>query len=582
MRQSRSFLYTLREAPADAEVASHVLLARAGFIHKLSSGLYDYQPAMWRTLKKVMAIVREEMDRAGAQELMLPILQPREIWDLSGRWDRYVNDGILFHFADRKQAEVCLGPTHEEVITSLVRDKVSTYRQLPLNLYQIQTKMRDEIRPRFGLMRAREFIMKDAYSFDADAAGLDAAYERMDAAYRAIFRRCGVRFMPVEADPGAIGGSGSQEFMVLADTGEDALLFCDGCGYAANVEKATSVPPERVDGGAPRPMRREPTPDVRTVEQLHAFFPDVRPSQMVKTVLYRATWANREQVVAVLMRGDLPISEVKLVNALDALDVQLADDETVEAVTGAEVGFAGPIGLSDRVRLLGDRTIDGMTNVLCGANATGEHCLDVNFGRDVPMPELADLRESRAGEGCPRCGAPLGEARGIEVGHIFKLGTKYSEPMGATFTAEDGRQAPFWMGCYGIGVSRIAAAAVEQSHDDRGIVWPMPLAPWQVHLLQLNVKDPAQGEVAERLYRELTDAGIEVLFDDRKGSAGIKFKDADLIGLPLRVVAGRTAAEGKVEYSRRVAGDRELLDTDVVVARVRADVEAALADLDQA
>ena len=577
MRMSRAFLYTLREAPADAEVASHVLLARAGFIHKLAAGLYDYGPAMWRVLKKVTAIVREEMDRAGAQELMLPIVQPREIWDRSGRWDRYVSDGILFHFADRKETEICLGPTHEEVITDLVGAKVSSYRQLPVNLYQIQTKMRDEIRPRFGLMRAREFIMKDAYSFDVDAAGLDESYDAMDRAYRAIFLRCGLKFMAVEADPGAIGGSGSQEFMVLADTGEDAILYCDTCGYAANVEKASSVAAEGLPNGAARPLRREDTPNVRSVEQLHAFFPDVHASQMVKTVLYTATYAEHEWVVAVLMRGDLPISEVKLTNALDCLTVELASDEVVERVTGAEVGFAGPIGLPDEVHVLGDPSIREMTNFLCGANTTGMHCLDVNFGRDLPAPEFADLRESQAGEGCPRCGKPLDAARGIEVGHIFKLGTKYSAAMDATFTAENGGQSPFVMGCYGIGVSRIAASAVEQSHDGSGIVWPMPLAPWQVHLLQLNVKDEAQTEVAQRLYRELAEAGVEVLFDDRKGSAGIKFKDADLIGLPLRVVAGRSAKDGQVEYSARAGGDRELVSVDEIVERIVARIADEMA-----
>ncbi len=573
MRQSRAFLYTLREAPADAEVSSHILLTRAGFIHKLSSGLYDYMPAMWRTLKKITQIVREEMDRAGAQELMLPIVQPREIWDQSGRWDRYVTDGILFHFEDRKQAEVCLGPTHEEVITALVRDKIDSYRQLPVTLYQIQTKMRDEIRPRFGLMRTREFIMKDAYSFDTDKKGLDASYEAMDQAYNAIFKRCGLKFMPVEADPGAIGGSGSQEFMVLADTGEDALLYCD-CGYAANVEKAVSVCAPMMDGGDPLPLRRESTPDIKTVEQLHEFFPDVPPVRMVKTVLYTATYEDRAQDVAVLMRGDLSISEVKLANALDALAIELAGDDAVRRMTGADPGFAGPIGLADSVMIIADKTVKKMTNVLCGANTTDVHCLDVNIGRDFPEPRYADLREAQPGEGCPRCREPLQTARGIEVGHIFKLGTKYAEPMGATFAAENGRPMPFVMGCYGIGVSRIAASAVEQLHDDKGIVWPMPIAPWQVQLMQLNRKDKAQTEAAERLYEDLTAAGVEVLFDDRKMSAGVKFKDADLVGLPLRLVAGRTSGDGQVEYSERAGDERTLVNVDevvpMIVERIRA------------
>ena len=576
MRQSRAFLYTLREAPTDAEVPSHVLLARAGFVHKLAAGLYDYTPAMWRTIRKIMDIVREEMDRAGAQELMLPIVQPREIWEQSGRWDRYVTDGILFHLQDRKESEVCLGPTHEEVITDLVRAKINSYRQLPVNLYQIQTKMRDEIRPRFGLMRAREFIMKDAYSFDVNKAGQDESYQAMDTAYRAIFSRCGLRYMAVEADAGAIGGSGSQEFMVLADTGEDDLLYCDKCGYAANVEKATSRPPVAEPGGEPKPLRREDTPNVRTVEELHAFFPDVAPERMVKTILYVATFADREQDVAVLMRGDLPISEVKLANALDALAIRLAEDDDVRRMTGAEPGFAGPIGLAEGVELLADKTVKKMTNVLCGANATDVHCLDVNVGRDFPEPRYADLRESRVGEGCPRCGKPLQSARGIEVGHIFKLGTKYSAAMDATFMAENGRPQPFVMGCYGIGVSRIAASAVEQSHDDSGIVWPMPIAPWQVHLLQLNRKDETQTEVAEALFEQLQAAGVEVLFDDRKMSAGIKFKDADLIGLPLRVVAGRTAQDGQVEFSERAGSERELIAVEEVVDEVKRRIAAAM------
>ncbi len=576
MRMSRAFLATLRDAPADAEAQSHVLLARSGLLSKLGAGLYAYPPALWRTIRKISDIVRAELDRAGAEELMLPIVQPRELWDASGRWSRYVADGILFHFRDRKEAELCLGPTHEEVITRLVSEKVHTYRQLPLNLYQIQTKMRDEIRPRFGLMRAREFLMKDAYSFDVDDAGLDVAYAKMDEAYRRIFDRCGLRIMVVEADPGAIGGGGSQEFMVVADTGEDALLHC-ACGYAANAEKADSVPAGAPSGGEPRPLRREATPNVRTVEQLHEFFPDVLPGRMVKTVLYTAVRGEEEEDLAVLIRGDLPINEVKLANHLGADALQLADDDAVRRMTGAEPGFAGPVGLAQGVRLLADLTTRDMTNVLCGANDTDVHCLDVNAGRDFPEPPTVDLRLAQAGEGCPRCGKPLDASRGIEVGHIFKLGTKYSVAMDATFTAEDGTQRPFVMGCYGIGVSRIAAAAVEQSHDDAGIVWPAALAPWHVHLLQLNRKDEAQTGVAERLYHELVAAGVEVLFDDRSASAGIKFKDADLIGLPFRLVAGRTAKDGRVELSARCGTERETVAVEEAVARVRRLLKEALA-----
>ena len=574
MRLSQLLITTLRDDPADAEVPSHRLLARAGYIVKAAAGLYTYAPLMWRTIKKVQDIVREELDREGAQELMMPMLHPKELWVSSGRWDRYVTDGIMFTLQDRKQTELCLGPTHEEVITDFANTLINSYKQLPVNLYQIQDKFRDEIRPRFGLMRGREFIMMDAYSFDADARGLDEAYAKMDRAYRAIFTRCGLQFTVVQADAGAIGGSGgSEEFMVLADTGEDAILHCPACGYSANVEKADARVAATPDGGAPAPLEKVATPDVRTVEQLQQFF-DLPPGRMAKTVLYTAVHPDREETAAVLMRGDLEINETKLVNALDCLAARLADEATVQRVTGAEVGFAGPVGLPDDVRVLADATLEGATNLLVGCNETGYHCLNVNLGRDCPQPEFVDLRLAHAGDGCPRCDANLEQVRGIEVGHIFKLGTKYSSAMGATFMAQSGKPEPFVMGCYGIGVSRTAAAAVEQSHDDKGIAWPVPIAPFEVVVAILDAKRDAQVELGERLYAELREASVDVCLDDRKMSPGVKFKDLDLLGFPVQIVVGRKADEGLVECNVRRTGEKSELAAADVGAAVRAALDA--------
>ena len=570
MRLSQILIQTLREDPADAEIPSHKLLARAGLIVKTAAGIYTYSPLMWRVVKKFAQIVREELDREGANEVMLPIIQPRELWESSGRWERYVTDGIMFTLKDRKGSDMCLGPTHEEVMTDFVSSQVSSYKQLPVNCYQIQDKFRDEIRPRFGLMRGREFIMMDAYSFDADQNGLDVAYRKMRDAYCRIFDRCGVDYTVVQADSGAIGGAGSEEFMVIADSGEDAILFCRESGYAANVEKASSRLPEAPDGGEPRPMQKVETPDVKTVAQLEAFFPDWQAGRMAKTVLYKATWSDEEKIVAVMMRGDLEINEVKLVNALDALAVQLASDEDIRNATGAETGFAGPVGLPDDVRLLADESLRGRTNLLCGCNETGYHCLDVNLGRDTRMPEFHDLRLARAGDADLQSGAVLEEARGIEVGHIFKLGTKYSAAMGATFMGQNGKPAPFVMGCYGIGVSRTPAAAVEQHHDDKGIVWPVPIAPFECVVAFLDKKRPEQIDLAERLYDELRQAGVDVCLDDRAMSPGAKFKDHELLGLPLQVFVGRNAGEGRVEFLVRKGLDKVECGADEVVSKVLA------------
>ncbi len=585
MKQSDIFLYTLHDPPADAEVPSHKLLAQAGFIHKLAAGIYSYTPAMWRVLSKISEIVRQEMDRArpeferaGAQELMMPILQPRSIWDESGRWNRYVQDGILFHFTDRKEAEVCLGPTHEEVCTKIADTYISSYKQLPVNLYQIQTKFRDEIRPRFGLMRGREFIMKDAYSFDLDEAGLDKSYAAMDAAYRDIFRRCGLEFMSVEADSGAIGGSGSSEFIVTADTGEDLFIICDETGYASNQESAVAQVPPGGDGGSPEAMENVSTPGAKTIDDLVAFF-KLPADRFIKTLFYKAVYPDKEEHVCVLIRGDLDINEVKLVNELGALGVELAADTDVKSFTGAEVGFAGPVGLKADVVLLADESVAQMSNAVTGANKTDEHIKNVNPGRDFEMPKTLDLRLARAGDlAVPRSDAEaalpaekltLRETRGIEVGHIFKLGDKYSSAMGACYTAENGKPVAFQMGCYGIGVSRIAAAAIEQSHDEKGMIWPLPIAPWQVHLVCVNPKRDEQREVAEKLYQQFSDSGVEVLYDDRSVSAGIKFNDSDLIGIPIRITVGRDAAEGQVEFSLRSnTGEKTKLALGEAVSRV--------------
>ncbi|MBL8727458.1 MAG: proline--tRNA ligase [Planctomycetes bacterium] len=572
MRLSQILISTLRDDPADAEIPSHKLLARAGLIVKTAAGVYTFAPLMWRVVKKFAQIVRDELDAEGANEVMLPIIQPKELWQQSGRWDRYVRDGIMFTLKDRKGSDMCLGPTHEEVMTAYVNAQVNSYKQMPVNCYQIQDKFRDEIRPRFGLMRGREFLMMDAYSFDADQAGLDVAYQKMRAAYCRIFERCGLQYTVVQADSGAIGGAGSEEFMVIADSGEDSILYCQDSGYAANVEKATSVLPVAPAGGEPRPMQKIATPGVKTVAQLEAFFPGWVAGRMAKTVLYHVTWKDKEKVVAVMMRGDLEINEVKLANAVDALAVRLATDEEIKAATGADTGFAGPVGLRDDVPLLADESLKDRTNLLVGCNETGFHCLDVNLGRDCRMPSWKELRLARAGEGCPVSGKPLQQARGIEVGHIFKLGTKYSKAMQATFMDQGGKPTPFVMGCYGIGVSRTPAAAVEQNFDDKGIVWPPAIAPFECVVAMLDGKREEQQALAEKLYGELRSAGVDVCLDDRAMSPGAKFKDNELLGFPVQVFVGRKAAEGQVEFLVR----RGMQKSECAAGEVRARVLAAL------
>ncbi len=563
MRLSRMLIATLREDPADAEIPSHRLLARGGYIIKVASGLYTYSPLMWRTLKKVIRIIREEIDREGGQEVMMPILHPKDLWESSGRWERYVTDGILFTVQDSKRGEFCLGPTHEEVVTTYAGQVINSYKQLPVNLYQIQDKFRDEIRPRYGLMRSREFLMMDAYSFDADREGLDTSYAAMDRAYRRVFERCGLQFLTVQADTGAIGGSGSEEFMVLADSGEDRILYCEESGYAANVEKARSLAPSAPESGEPQPLEKHATPDVRTIEQLERFF-DMPAAAMAKTVLYTATGSVDEAIVAVMVRGDDTVNEVKLAGALDGLAVALADDATVRRVTGAEVGFAGPIGLPDTVRLLADELLAESANLLTGCNETGYHCTNVNAGRDHRVPEYHNLRLGRAGDRSPDDAGDLQEARGIEVGHIFKLGTKYSTALNTTFLGKDGKSHVFEMGCYGIGVTRTAQAAVEQRHDEKGIVWPRAIAPFEVVVAILDVRRDVQVALATQIYDALLADGVDACLDDRKMQAGVKFKDIDLLGFPYQVVVGRRAAESIVEIVTRATGEK----TDVPAEEV--------------
>ncbi len=547
MRQSQLLIPTLREDPGEAEIVSHRLMLRAGMIRKVAAGIYTYLPLGLRVIRKVERIIREELNKAGAQEVLMPIASPAELWQETGRWDFYGKE--LFRFKDRHERDFCLGPTHEEVITDLVRREVRSYRQLPANFYQIQTKFRDEIRPRFGLMRGREFIMKDAYSFDADEAGAKESYRKMYEAYKAIFTRCGLSFRPVEADTGLIGGTSSHEFMVLADTGEEGIAVCDACDYAANVERAElqehahKPPPETL-----REKRRVPTPGKKTVEEVTAFL-KVPATQLVKTLLYRADG----KTVAVLIRGDHEVNEIKLKKALGATDLVMADSATVEQLSGAPVGFAGPIGLKG-VPLIADLSVKGLVNVVVGGNAADTHWVDVTPGRDFTPHRYTDLRYAVAGDACPRCAKPLRIVRGIEVGHVFMLGTKYSEKMKALYLDKQGREQMMVMGCYGIGVGRTAAAAIEQNHDAKGIIWPAPLAPFHVHVIPLADKGKVL-EAAVALESEFERAGIGVLVDDRDERPGVKFNDADLIGCPYQVVIGeKNLSQGLMELKERRTG----------------------------
>jgi prolyl-tRNA synthetase len=573
MRWSKTLIPTLKEDPADAEVVSHKLLVRSGFIRQISRGIYDYLPLALRVIRKIEQIVRREMDRAGAQELLLPISAPAELWRESGRWEMYGKE--LLRFKDRHERDFCLGPTHEEIITDLVRRNIRSYRDLPLNLYQIQTKFRDEVRPRFGLMRGREFIMKDAYSFHPDVEDCRREYENMFRTYKRIFGCFGLRFRPVEADTGAIGGSQSHEFQVLAESGEDAIVSCDNCEYAANVEKA-EIRKQRANGAAMRApaakLAKVATPGKKSVAEVAEFL-KLPPDRFIKTLVYR-TDAN--ELVAVLVRGDHEVNETKLKSFLGCREVALADDAAVRAAMSVAPGFLGPVGM--KLRVIGDNAIQGMADAVTGANESDAHYIGVDPQRDFTVSAFADLRSARAGDPCPRCeNGRLEIHRGIEVGQIFYLGTKYSEAMGASYLDIGGREHPLEMGCYGIGISRLMAAAIEQNHDASGIIWPFPIAPFQVLLLPINYKDKALQEVCERLYEQIEQSGVEVLLDDRDERPGVKFKDADLIGVPLRVTVGAKGLEkGCVELRWRRDGKSEDLPVAEAAERIRQIVSEAL------
>ncbi|HOK44134.1 MAG TPA: proline--tRNA ligase [Thermoclostridium caenicola] len=558
MRLSRLFFQTMRETPSDAEVVSHQLMMRAGLIRKQAAGIYAYMPLGYRVLRKIENIIREEMDAAGAQELLMPALLPAECYRESGRWDVFGEE--MFRLRDRNQRDFCLGPTHEEAFTAAVRDCARSYRDLPLILYQIQTKYRDEIRPRFGVMRSREFLMKDAYSFDRDENGLDASYQAMSQAYRRIFKRLGLDCIIIDADTGAMGGSGSQEFMVRSEVGESEIIQCPSCGYAASIEKVSCVAPSGTEAADPLMPEAVATPDARTIREVTAFL-GCRETDLAKTILYKADGT----LVAAMVRGDREINETKLMAYLGAGSLEMADEESVRSVTGAEIGFAGPVGLP--VRIVADLELEHKASLIVGANRTGYHLRHVVPHRDFEA-DFADIRMIAGDDPCPCCGAELAFGRGIEVGHIFKLGTKYSEALGCSYLDETGKAHPMVMGCYGIGVSRAMAAIIEQHHDENGILWPMSVAPWQVIIVPVNVLDEKQAQTAEYLYQELKKHHVEVLLDDRNERAGVKFKDADLIGIPIRINVGKKALEGLVEFKLRHEDSASALPVESAVGAV--------------
>ena len=568
MRLSRYPINTLKETPSEAEIVSHRLMLRAGIIRRLASGLYTWLPMGLRALQKVEAIVREEMNRVGALEVLMPSIQPAELWQESGRWEMFGPE--LLRLKDRHQRSYCVGPTHEEVITDIARRELRTYKQLPVNFYQIQTKFRDEIRPRFGIMRAREFLMKDAYSFHIDHASLEEGYRAMHAAYTRIFTRLGLKFRAVQADTGAIGGSASQEFHVLADSGEDAIVFSDGDDFAANIEMAPALAPSQPRPPAGAPLQEVPTPGARTIEQIAALL-NVPPARCIKTLLVEGT---DDSVVALVVRGDQELNAVKAQKLPGVLaPLRMASAERIRNSTGSEPGFLGPIGL--KLRLYVDHAALALADFVCGANRKDTHFTGVNWDRDVQGATAADLRNVVEGDPSPTGNGTLRIVRGIEVGHIFQLGRKYSEAMQATVLDESGQDVRPYMGCYGIGVTRVVAAAIEQNHDERGIIWPDPIAPYQIILVSLNApKSPRVAEVADRLYAELTDAGLEVLYDDRDARPGVKFADAELLGIPHRIVVGERGLEsGKLEYRHRRDSASQDLPLDGALSAIRSKLQ---------
>ena len=572
MRWSRTLIATLREDPQEAEIDSHKLMVRAGLIRKLSGGLYSFMPLGLRALQKVAQIVREEMNRAGAQEILMPALQPAELWERSGRLAT-MGPG-MFRLKDRAERLMALGPTHEEVVTALLAGEISSYRQLPCTVYQIQTKFRDEIRPRFGLMRAKEFIMKDAYSFDTSFEAADASYQAMYDAYVRIFTRCGLAARPVEADTGDIGGKWSHEFMVLADSGEDGIIDCPACGYAANQERAERTVAPAADASCPA-IAEVATPNTRTIDDLVAFF-KCRADRFLKTLIYLVDG----KPVAALVPGDRDLNEHKLKRLLGAKKVELADEVTIQKVTGAPVGFAGAVGLS--IPVYADQSLKGASDRITGANKADTHILHVDLARDASVTAFEDLVIVGAGDTCPRCGKPLQLKRGIEVGHVFKLGTKYTESFEAKYLSDKGQSELMVMGCYGIGVTRTLQAVIEQSHDADGIVWPISVAPFAVTLLLLDPKDPAVCAVVDALEKDLQSKGIDVFVDDREERPGVKFKDADLIGCPIRVVAGaRGLAKGGVEVKLRTSKTVDLVPVEKAGAFISTRVDELIASLNK-
>ncbi len=565
MRMSKLFVQTLREFPNDAEAISHKLLARAGYIKKLTSGIYSYLPLMQRVISKVSQIIREEMNAAGAQELLMPFVQPSEVWEKSGRWEVYGKE--LARFNDRHGNKMCLAPTHEEVITSVVSGTFTSYKQLPINLYQIQTKFRDEIRPRFGLLRGREFIMKDAYSFHTSQESLDEEYENMARAYKRIFERCGLETKMVQSDSGAIGGSVSHEFMVLTSTqtGENDVFYCENCDYSANSNHAISILNiDETDGAKYGYSEKKlvDTPNVKTIEDLAKFL-KIDSNCILKSVFYIAD----SKPVLVMIRGDKDVEETKLLNALNALEIRPATNDEALEYLGCEVGYLSYLNVdTNKVKIIFDKSAQGMKNFVIGANEPHRHYVGCNFDK---TPEFVDVSLVKEGELCPICKKPLRVTRGIEVGNIFQLGTKYSKPMGATYTDENGEDKPFIMGCYGIGVTRTASAAIERYHDDFGIVWPKEIAPYHVDIVPVNADDAEQMEVALKIYNELLSVGVEVVLDDRADRAGVKFKDSELIGFPYRITVGKTIKEGLVEFKERKTGEVEKLSPEDVIEKCK-------------
>ncbi len=572
MLYSRYFIPTVKETPSDAEVISHQLMLRAGMIRKLAAGIYNYLPMGLRSIRKFENIVREEMNKADAIEMLMPGVQPAELWQESGRWAFYGKE--LLRFKDRKDAEFCMGPTHEEVITDMVRREIKSYRQMPINFYQIQTKFRDEIRPRFGLMRGREFIMKDSYSFDVDSQAADKSYDKMYNAYMRIFERCGLNFRAVEADTGSIGGSSSHEFMVLADSGEDAIVSCDSCRYAANVEKAESRIVQENAAGEQATLEKTATPDKKSIADVAEFL-GLATDRTIKALVCAS---DTDEFAMALLRGDHELNEIKLKNALGWNEIRMATEEEVQRLTGSPTGFLGPVGLKEKLLVVADLLVQNMTNAVIGANEKDMHYRNANPGRDFNPDRFVDIRNVVAGDCCSRCDeGKLEMWRGIEVGHVFKLGTKYSQAMNATYLDANGKEQIIFMGCYGIGIGRTVAAAIEQNHDENGIIFPIPIAPFHCSVVAINAKDKGVMAESEEIYLKLEKLGIEVLFDDRDERPGVKFKDNDLIGIPLRIVVGsKGLAEGKVEVKIRATGEVLSLPIEEAIATVQQMVTSAL------